>query len=700
MRFQQIFSRILFWFVFGVISVSGTAYAQNGQDDEPLTHFGQEVILNGANIAWINFGSDVGGQNSTAEAMRNEFQELASYGGNSARWWLHASGWFSPDINVDGYVRGISPNHDNGVSDLDMINQVRDVLDAAWDEGILLTISLFSYDIACGEDNNANGSVYRGSRFDGMLNVNYQSYFDNVLTPLVTELRDHPALFAWEIFNESDGMSTDGNFFEDNCPISSFPQTNETLQRFVNLAAARIHSIDPNVKVTTSVSQTAFLNQYTNDVLTSQNFSDPTGSLDFYQAHWYWSFGHPSNPYAITAQDRNLDKPIVLGEFQYGTEPETQTAPENLSQTLLTQGYAGAWIWDMLSLSESEVETVVSGASSFSPPIDKTAIEACISLKVAPCYKDYRLPRFIEPSPDLPLEEPTETFTWSDSVESATNYWLLVGSTEGGSDYFNSGNIGSSNSATVSDLPNDGSAVYFRLWYKVRGEKWGFVDEIYHTSDERNDVVPVMTTLLIDGKLTNASGNETFTWSDNGANITDYWLNVGSAEGGNDYHTSGNIGTITRALVTGLPTQPNEKIYVRLWYRVSGGAWEFIDEVYSSIDPVAGTLPYFTSPANGQLTDASGTETFTWTNNQVNADHYWITMGGQRGGSNYFNSGSISNTMSVTVSDLPTDGSTVYVTLWYRDDGQGWDVVDFEFTAVDQQAVTVLGCEQQQIFFI
>jgi len=322
--------------------------------------------------------------------ITNEFQKLASYGGNSARWWLHASGWFSPDIGNDGFVRGISPNTQNGVSDQDMIEQVRDVLDAAWEEGILLTISLFSYDIACGETNNINGAVYRGSRFNGMLNVYYQSYIDNVLAPLVTELRDHPALFAWEIFNEADGMSTGNNFFNDNCPLGSYPQSNEVLQRFVNLAAARIRAIDPNVKVTTSVSQTALLEQYTNDVLTAPESADPTGTLDFYQAHWYWAFGHPSNPYQITAQDRGLDKPIVMGEFGAGTEPASGTAEEDLNAALFEQGYAGAWLWDINGLPDTVVERVVEGAISYSPTIDKTAIEACINTRDSNCYR--RLP--------------------------------------------------------------------------------------------------------------------------------------------------------------------------------------------------------------------------------------------------------------------------------------------------------------------
>jgi len=408
---KQILSILMFIFVL----ISKSAFAQDVSNEAPLSHFGQPVFLNGANIAWVNFGFDVGQVDSTPDQLQNEFQKLAAYGGNSARWWLHASGWFSPDIGHDGFVRGISPNTQNGVSDQDMIEQVRDVLDAAWEEGILLTISLFSYDIACSETNNINGAVYRGSRFNGMLNVYYQSYIDNVLAPLVTELRDHPALFAWEIFNEADGMSTANNFFNDNCPLGSYPQSNEALQRFVNLAAARIHAIDPNVKVTTSVSQTALLEQYTNDVLTAPDSADPTGTLDFYQAHWYWAFGHPSNPYQITAQERGLDKPIVMGEFGAGTEPTSGTVEEDLNAALFEQGYAGAWLWDINGLPDTVVERVVSGAISYSPPIDKAAIEACIMSRSPDCYSP--LPGETTPSPHetVPLNG-TFTGTIGDDV--------------------------------------------------------------------------------------------------------------------------------------------------------------------------------------------------------------------------------------------------------------------------------------------
>ena len=401
--------------------MASPATAQDTPPEAPLSHFGQPVYLNGANIAWVDFGFDVGTETSTVEQMRGRFQEISDYGGNSARWWLHASGWFSPDINSDGFVRGISPNTQNGVSNQDMIDQVREILDAAWEEGILVTISLLSFDIVCSENNNINGIVYRGTAFDGMLNLHYQSYFDNVLAPLVSDLRDHPALFAWEIFNEADGMSTDTNFFHDHCPLGSFPQSNEVLQRFVNLAAARIHAIDPNVKVTSSTSQTARLGQYTNDVLTAPASADPAGTLDFYQGHWYWNFDHPDNPYINSATGRNLDKPIVMGEFGDGIEPETQTLPEDLNEALFEQGYAGAWIWDMNSLPAATVETAISGAASFSPAIDTEAIEACINSRSTDCYN--LLPG------ETPIidDDDTEEETDGENLTGTTGNDILIG---------------------------------------------------------------------------------------------------------------------------------------------------------------------------------------------------------------------------------------------------------------------------------
>lgn len=351
-----------------------------GGGDGPLTHFGQDITLNGANVAWSSFGADVGFSTSNAGALGDRFAQIAAAGGNSARLWLHASGWVTPNVATNGFVSGISTQ--GGVSDAQVNQQVSEILDAAWDEGVVVSIALFSFTMMCEDATN------KGASFNQMINSNYQSYLDNVLDPLVRETKDHPALFAYEIFNEADGMTEGTNFFGDNCSGASFPQTELALQRFVNRAAAEIKSIDRNVKVSSSISQTARLGPYTNpamDQALGGNYVT-SGTLDYYQAHWYGSYGHPDNPYQNGADARGLDRPIVIGEFGYGFEPQSGTPNEDLGSRLLDNGYAGAWVWDQTGLTQGEVATVISGASSYSPPLDQTAIEACINTQNSTCY--------------------------------------------------------------------------------------------------------------------------------------------------------------------------------------------------------------------------------------------------------------------------------------------------------------------------
>ena len=291
-------------------------------------------------------------------------------------------------------------------------------------------------------------------------------------------------------------------------------------------------------------------------------------------------------------------------------------------------------------------------------------------------------PKFTDPLPGSILDQSTEVFTWEDNETDVSSYWLNAGSSEGASDYFNSGNMGLVNSVSVTGLPTDGSTVFIRLWYQDSSGSWRFVDETFLTGGI-NTSVPVLTYQLVDGRLTNPNGTETFTWSDNGANVTDYWLNVGSTFGASDYHRSGNIGQNTSATVTGLPTDRRSLVYVRLWYRISGGTWDFIDEEYKVFDPTL--RPEITSPLDSKLTNESGTETFSWSANGIDITHYWMYVGSQLGYSDYYQSGALNLNTSTTVSGLPTDGtSPIFVRLWYRlrDTGR-WDAIDIEYTAAD-----------------
>ena len=59
---------------------------------------------------------------------------------------------------------------------------------------------------------------------------------------------------------------------------------------------------------------------------------------------------------------------------------------------------------------------------------------------------------------------------------------------------------------------------------------------------------------------------------------------------------------------------------------------------------------------------------------------YWVYAGSSSGGFEYFDSGALGAATSVEVTGLPTDGSTVYVTLWWKSGGV-WDSVTNSYTA-------------------
>ena len=69
--------------------------------------------------------------------------------------------------------------------------------------------------------------------------ANRQAYIDNYLTPLVKALKGTPGLYAYEIFNEPEGMGPSG--------WATYRTTQAAIQKTVNWFASAIHTADPNV---------------------------------------------------------------------------------------------------------------------------------------------------------------------------------------------------------------------------------------------------------------------------------------------------------------------------------------------------------------------------------------------------------------------------------------------------------------------
>jgi len=278
-------------------------------------------FASGLNVAWVNFARDVPNPNLTT--FKTIFQNTHDAGGRVVRWWFHTNGTVTPGYNPDGTVKLIQQSHIDGV---------KAILATANSVGVAVNISLWSFDMA--QDSAARVAANNKNLLteDSIR----QSYIDNYLTPLVTALKGTPGLYSYEIFNEPEGMSTTGWATQWKVDISY-------IQKAVNQWAAAIHAADPTVLVSNGSQTMDYRTKYTDGALTAAG-GESTGTLDFYQVHFYQSNGQGNNVFANDRSHWGLsDKPLVIGEFSIdGTSPVSG----NQSYTYLYEhGYDGAWAW-------------------------------------------------------------------------------------------------------------------------------------------------------------------------------------------------------------------------------------------------------------------------------------------------------------------------------------------------------------------
>ncbi|MFN4274162.1 MAG: S8 family serine peptidase, partial [Aliihoeflea sp.] len=263
------------------------------------------------------------------------------------------------------------------------------------------------------------------------------------------------------------------------------------------------------------------------------------------------------------------------------------------------------------------------------------------------------------------------TFEWS-AGSGAQAYRLAVGSTVGGTEYHDSGELSTDTlSRQVAGLPTDGSIVHVRLSTQLGGV-WQFNDYSY-TAATSAGTKAAMTAPAPGSTL--AGSTVTFQWNA-GTQAQAYWLYVGNTVGGFQYHDSGQLSTATLSRqVTGLPTD-GSTMRVRLYTRLAG-QWEFNDYSYTA---ASGSVKATITSPTPNSTLAGSTVTFQW-NSGTGAQAYWLYVGNTVGGFQYHDSGQLSTgTLSRQVTGLPTDGSTVRVRLYTRLAGV-WEFNDYSYTA-------------------
>ena len=91
------------------------------------------------------------------------------------------------------------------------------------------------------------------------------------------------------------------------------------------------------------------------------------------------------------------------------------------------------------------------------------------------------------------------------------------------------------------------------------------------------------------------------------------------------------------------------------------------------------TAPSITTPLAGTALNGT-TVDFSWAPNT--ASRYWLYIGNDRGGHDIYNSGSLGTSTSVTVNNLPYDGRTIFVRLWFW--YGSWNYTDYTYTAYSE----------------
>ncbi len=319
---------------------------------------------------------------------------------------------------------------------------------------------------------------------------------------------------------------------------------------------------------------------------------------------------------------------------------------------------------------------------------------------------DSKLPAITTPVNNSTLSTASISFNWSANQANVSEWWLFLGSAPRARDLYSSGRLGKSAQGINVNLNKVASQLHASLYYKVAG-KWSLAESRYNgetTSDDSggsagggnedntdttDTSAPAITSPVPESKLDRET--TTFKWTDNGSNVTTWWLFAGTSAGARDVFNSGRLQGSTTSLK--IPAEAISRItHVSLYYKISG-KWQrqifnyqqnSADNGDSGNDNGNGnteeisSLPSLQSPSIEQ-TLPTGTTTFSWNNNGFKVSEWWLYAGSYVNGHDIHNSGRLPGSTRSATLNLQGETGKLHITLYYKTAGK-WSPRHYVFS--------------------
>lgn len=280
--------------------------------------------LYGSNMPWLNWAQDFGGGPSgggvsgNTSLLDSKLQQAHNADMHIIRWWVFEGG--SPQIQRDasGTATSFNPN-------------VYTDIDAALNEAAKYDIS-YNFVLFGGTNDDA-------TTHDWWENPTKRQALVNVLAPLFKRYASNPRVHTWEIVNEPEWQSRNGQ-----TTVAGMLATGDAI-------ANAVHQNSPAL-VTVGNAQIQDMQTWVGH------------PLDYYSPHYYDNFGTGSNDPFVNPANSPDGKPVVIGEFP----ASSGLSPDALSRwkSLYANGYAGAWNWSWApEFTGDHLGTDVNAATTF-----------------------------------------------------------------------------------------------------------------------------------------------------------------------------------------------------------------------------------------------------------------------------------------------------------------------------------------------